>query len=396
MRILQVIPNYLPGVYASGVSGPMHSLIEGLVKMGIDVTVYTTNLDGKKLLDVPLEQEVVLDGVNINYFPITYKPWYYSAALHKALARNVKNFDLIHISSVFLSASALGAYYAKKAHKPYIISPHGSLMIKPLKYNALKKKVYLNLIEKRNLIGAAAIHFTSKKEEEEYLAAGFSIPIPIPIPYSFNAKRFPLSGEPSPGIFREKFNISQNKKIIIFLSRISWKKGLDTLIPAFAEVIKKEPEAVLIIAGPDDEGYRKNVQSLMSNFQLQGKVIFTGLLLVQDKIAAYRDADVFVLPSYSENFGMAVAEAMHMKLPVVITPEVGISDIVKEAGTGLVVEKNINQVAYAILKILENTDEARAMGELGNKLVKKEFSCNKIAEKFAEEYQRIINDYKLQ
>lgn len=395
MRILHIIPNYPPGVFARGVTGPMYALNKELVKMGVEVTVYTTNLDGKKILNVPLNQEVVLDGVKVYYFPITYKSWYYSAALHGALIHNLKNFDLIHISSVFLSVSTLGAYYAKKFNKPYIISPHGSLMQEPLQYHALKKEIQVNLIEKRNLAGAVAIHFTTEKESEEYMAADFPIKKAFVVPYCFDIEEFEKD-DMSHGIFRKRFNIGQNKKIVLFLSRISWKKGLDTLIPAFAEVLKKEPEAILVIAGPDDENYKKEVILQIENCKLKiGRdVIFTGILLGEDRISAYRNADVFILPSYSENFGMVIVEALAFCLPVVITKGIGISKKIKKAGAGFMVEKEINQVAEAVLRILNNPDLAKKMGEQGRELVKREFSCDKIAERFIEEYQEVVNNYR--
>lgn len=388
MRILHLIPSYSPAILANGVIGPMHVLNKELAGKGVEVTVYTTNLDGNKTLDVPLSQEVILDNVKVTYFPITYKPWCYSAALHGSLIHNLKKFDLIHISSVFLSVSTLGGYYAKKFNKPYIISPHGSLMQKPLQHHHLKKKIYLNLIEKRNLSGASALHFTGEKEKEEYLAAGLPFKKVLTLPYSFDTEGF-IKDEIPPGIFREKFQIGRNKKIILFLGRISWKKGLDTLIPAFAQVLEKEPEAILVIAGPDDEGYARKIKFQISNLKLDGKVIFPGTLLGDDRLAAYQEADVFVLPSYSENFGMAVAEAMYLKLPVVVTDRVGIADEVQHSEAGLVVEKEPNQVTNAILNILSNPDLAKKMGERGRALIIKQFSCDKIAESFIKEYKTL-------
>jgi len=131
MKILHIIPSYLPAKLASGPIIPTQNLNKELVKRGIEMVVYTTNLDDQEILDVPLNQEVNINGVKVFYFPIIFKSWQYSYKLHRALAKNIKDFDLIHISSVFLSVSTLGAYYAKKYKKPYIISPHGSLMDEP-------------------------------------------------------------------------------------------------------------------------------------------------------------------------------------------------------------------------------------------------------------------------
>lgn len=389
MKVLCIIPSYLPAKISGGVIGPTHDLNRTLVERGIEVVVYTTNLDGKSELDVPLNRPVILDGVKVFCFPITYKPWQYSLRLHLALIRNVKYFDLIHISSVFLAASTLGSYYSKKFKKPYIISPHGCLMKEPLGYHGFKKRLYLALFEKRNLAGASAIHFTVEKEKAEYLDVALPVQKAIIIPYCIRIDSAVIG---LGGSFREKHGINSNKKIILFLSRINWKKGLDTLIPAFAEVLKKEHEAVLVIAGPDEKNYKKEVILEIKNCKLKiGKdVIFTGMVLGEDKIASFRDSDVFVLPSYSENLGMAVVEAMVEKLPVIITKGVGISKVVEATGAGLVVEKEVSQVAEAILTVLNNPGLAERMGERGRELVEKEFSCDKITGKFINEYNKMI------
>ena len=203
-----------------------------------------------------------------------------------------------------------------------------------------------------------------------------------------------IAGNFPSGYFRKKFNISDDKKIVIYLGRLSWIKGFDTLIPAFKAVVKKHPEAILVIAGGDDKGYKKNVQLLITNYQLQDGVIFTGMLTGADKIAAYQDSDVFVLPSYSESFGMSIVEAMATGLPVVVSKGVGISAYIKQVKAGIVVEKNEVELSGAILKILNNSDLAKKMGEAGRELIKNEFSSEKIAEKFLKEYNEILQGYE--
>ena len=242
---------------------------------------------------------------------------------------------------------------------------------------AYKKLAYIYLFEKRNLADAAAIHFTVPKEEEEYFKHKLPLKKSIIIPNGIDPAD--LNEESPAGYFRNKFNIGKNKKIVLFLSRISWKKGLDTLIPACAEVFKNFPDALLVIVGGDDEGYQKNVEDMINKNGIKNNVIFAGLLLGKDKIAAFRESDVFVLPSYSENFGMAVIEAMHFGLPVVITPEVGIAKRIEEAKAGLVVKKETKAVAEAIKKIISNKDLAEEMGEYGRELVEKEFLMPSIA-----------------
>lgn len=389
MKILHIIPTYYPAVRYGGPIKSDHELNKWLVKKGADVTVYTTNLDGDGVLDVPLEKEVIIDGVKVWYFPATFRLWKYSFAFHRALAKNAKDFDLIRITSVFLAASTLGTYYSKKFRKPYVISPRGSLMTETLKKKSFKKNLYLKFIENRNLRDAI-IHFTTEMEKNEYLNLKLSLKKAIIIPNGIDIEEF--NKKVPQGFFRSKFKIPDDKKIVLSLGRLSWKKGFNILIPAFAEVVKKEQKAVLVIAGGDDEGYKKEIKKMIADCKLKvgENVIFTGMIGGKDKIAAYQGSDVFVLPSYAENFGNVVLEAMCFGLPVIITKNVGIVPSVEKAGGGLVINKDEHQLAEAILKILNNSDLAKKIGENGKKLVKTEFSWPKIAEEFLEAYKGLL------
>ena len=184
MKILHVVPTYLPAYRYGGPIQSVHALNKYLVRAGADVTVYTTAIDGPGDLNVPLGVPVNLDGVKVFYFPpSTPRSWFYSRAMHRALYLHTKEFDVVHITSVFLAASTLGRRAAQSLGVPFIISPRGSLMRAPLeKKSAFRKKLYLNLLEKKNLAAAAAIHFTADLEREEYEAMGLPLKKAIVIP----------------------------------------------------------------------------------------------------------------------------------------------------------------------------------------------------------------------
>jgi len=305
------------------------------------------------------------------------------------LAKTAREFDIIHITSVFLSASTLGAHYAKKYKKPYIISPRGSLMKEPLAMKgSFKKKAYLALMERRNLKGAAAIHFTAEAERNEYAEAGLPFKNSFVIPNGLDEEQ--LNAEPI-GSLKRKFKIPEKNKFILFLGRLNWKKGLDTLIPSFKWVLKEEPNTVLVLAGSDDEGYGSQIMEWMKENGLKEgtDVIFTGLLGSEEKFAALRDSALFVLPSYSENFGMSVLEAMG-RTAAVITKEVGISPFVEKYGAGIVIRKNDKELTEAMVKILKNPSLKEQFKEGGRQMVKSEFSMDRVAEAMAAEYDKLI------
>lgn len=389
-KILHIVPTYLPAYRYGGPIESVHALNAELVRHGAEVTVYTTNIDGSDDLNVQTGVPVDIDGVKVYYFKASrwLRSWFYSREMQLALRQNLKNFDLVHITSVFLSASALGAYYARKFGKPYIISPRGNLMRSPLTSRWLKKYLYIALIEKRNLRHAAAIHFTVQAEKEDYIAAGFPMKHAIVLPNGVDPKK--LEFDYTHGSFRKKYAISADSKLIVFLGRLNWMKGFDTLIPAFAEVVKKAPGTMLAIVGGDEGGYEEKIKDQISKFKITENVVFTGMLRDAEKYAALRDGDLFVLPSYSENFGMAAVEAMHAGLPVVVTEGVGIAEDIKEAGAGMVVKKEPHALAGAMLALLRNAEQGKEMGRRGRSLVEQEFYESRIAEGFLAEYNKII------
>lgn len=402
---------YLPAYRHGGPIISVHNQNKGIARCGVDVTVYTTTINGPEELSVPVGVPVEIAGVHVYYFrpTIILRRWFYSYDFHRFLAAHIHEFDIIHVTAVFTAASVLARYYARKHKKPYFISPLGSLMREPLLMKKqFLKKLYIALIERRNLQDAAAIHFTVEAEKEEYFAQGFPAKKVIIIPNSINSEDY---GIPHLGLatheerldkfekakirngFCKKFGISEDKKLILFISRLNWKKGFDTLIPALDRVRRELPESLLLIVGGDDEKYGAIIRRLVRQYKLENHVLFTGMLLGKEKFAAFQSADVFVLPSYSENFGIAVVEAMCFEVPVIITLGVGISPSILKWKAGLVVKKEEKVFAEAIIGLLKDKARAKEMGLAGRKLVEKEFSIESVAERFVKEYEVAIGNY---
>ena len=349
MKILHVVPTYIPAYRYGGPIYSVHGLCKALAGLGHDVHVFTTNVDGDKDSDVPLGRPVDLDGVKVWYFPSErIRRLYWSPPMKKALERQLPTFEVVHLHSIFLWPTWAAARIARKVEIPYIIAPRGILVKELIKKKShIAKNVWIRLIERKNLEHAAAIHVTTKNERDEVVKFRFKFPKIIIVPNGVNLKEIKAHDKQVAPFITD---LTKKKPFILFLSRISWKKGLDRLIPALTYV----PEIHLIIAGNDDENYKPKIETLAASYGVRNRITFTGPVYGADKVALMTNASVFILPSYSENFGNVVLEAMAVECPVVVTPEVGISDIVQNSGAGLVVNGAPEKLGAALKNILSN------------------------------------------
>ena len=173
--------------------------------------------------------------------------------------------------------------------------------------------------------------------------------------------------------------------MVLYLGRINWKKGLDRLIPAMALV----PSAHLVVAGNDEEGYTNHLKSLAHQSCVSDRIHFVGPIYGDRKWKAFAAADIFALPSYSENFGIAVLEAMSAGVPVVVTREVGLAKAVAESRSGLVVDGDVNKIGEAISSMLADAGLRRKMGAAGRKAALAHFSWGSVAAKTEELYVEV-------
>jgi glycosyltransferase involved in cell wall biosynthesis len=247
---------------------------------------------------------------------------------------------------------------------------------------AVKKRLYLALFERTTLKDAAMLHFTSA--EEQKLAASMGIGTRgFVVPNGLDLAAFP----DAPGGELDRVG---SLNTILFLSRLNRKKGLDLLIPAFARVVAARPDARLLLAGPDNDGYLSIVEGLIWHHGLQDSVRYVGMLLAQKKLDALRNAACLVLPSYSENFGLVVIEALACGTPVVMSDRVNIWTDVVEAGAGLVIPCDVPALANAMLEMLGDPSRMREMGQRGRELVERNFAWDPLAEKMLDAYLRIL------
>jgi len=359
VRLLHVVPTYLPATRYGGPIFAVHGLCRALARRGHEVHVFTTNVDGGGTSDVPLDCPVEMDGVRVHYFASQFRRLYYSAAMRRALRTFVPLCDVVHVHSVFLWPTSAAARVAARAGVPYVVSPRGMLVPELIRRKSrVAKSLWLRAVERQTLRDAALVHFTSQRELDDARALDLPLPPHAIVPNGVDVP--PLAGVP------------RDENLIVFLGRVNWKKGLDRLIDAMRGI-----DARLVIAGNDEENYAATLPRTEN-------VEFVGPIAGDAKDALLRRAAMLVLPSLSENFGNVVLEAMAQETPVVITPEVGLATEVEAAGAGVVTTHQ--QLAATLRALLGDRAKRAAMGRRGRALVEARFTWDRVAADMEEHY----------
>jgi glycosyltransferase involved in cell wall biosynthesis len=362
MRILQVVPTYFPARRYGGPIVAVHGLCKALAARGHQVDVFTTNVDGRETLDVPESTPVDVDGVTVRYFPSPFRRLYWSPAMRAALAAETASYDVMHIHAVYLWTGVAAARAARKARIPYVISPRGMLVPELIRRkNRVVKTLWLRLLERRGFANASAIHFTSALEHEEAQRVGVPLPSPFVVPNGIDV-------EPRPELPRDPATL-------VFLGRVTWKKGLDRVIAALPSL----PGVRFLIAGNDDEALTPRLHELAQQHGVADRIEFLGPVYGTAKNELLARATLFVLLSTSENFGNAVLEALAMETPVVLSPGVGLSEEVVRAGAGII---GMEDVAA----LLRDPERRAEMGRKGRALVESRFTWPGVAVRMEEAY----------
>ena len=383
MRILHVVPSYLPAVRYGGPIFTVHGLCRALAAKGHELQVFTTNIDGPGITATPIATPVDLDGIQIRYFPCPLvRRLYWAPALGRALHLELGKLDVVHLHSVFLWPTWAAAHAARKARVPYVLSPRG-MLVKDLiaRRSRLAKSAWIHLIERSNVEQAAALHLTSQLEGTEIERFGWRLPRLAIIP---NAIDEPLSQNGK--IASDVEAITSQQPLVLFLGRLSWKKGLDRLLRAFALT----PAGILAVVGTDDENFAPQLAKLAAELRIADRLrILPRTVIGSEKERLFAAARLFVLPSYSENFGNTVLEAMRRGVPIVVTPEVGAAEIVRTSGAGLVVAGDIEPLSSAIRLLTADLALARSMGEAGRRHVAAHFTWDQVATQMEDLYNSL-------
>lgn len=387
MKVLHVIPSVSP--LRGGPSFALRDMARGLVQAGIEVHIATTDDNGPDgHLDVPLGQPVVNEGVTCWYFRRQTRFYAVSWPLTRWLAQHINQFDLVHIHALFSYASLPTAWYAFHRNVPYIVRPLGVLNRWGItQRRPLMKQISLWLFERHILHHAAAVHFTTQQEQDEAEVLG--IPMrPVLLPLGIDLT--PFTRLPPSGTFRRNHPHLADKTLLLFLSRLDKKKGLDLLLPAFAQVHQHYPDVALVLAGSGEPTYETWLREQVQALGITEAVVFTGFLAGEQKLAILADCDIFVLPSYSENFGVVVVEAMACGLPVIVSEQVGLVSEVRNAGAGLVVPCQPSHLADALATLLSNPTQRQQMAARAKELAQQRFSLEASSQAFVQVYRQLI------
>lgn len=383
MNILHVVPTYFPAVRYGGPIWSVHGLAAAQAALGHGVRVFTTNVDGNGVSDVPLDRSVAMDGVEVRYFPVGMpRRLYRSPAMAAAIGQAASDADIVHLHSVFLWPTMAAARAALRAKRPYVLSPRGMLVDDLIRArSAIIKRLWIALIERRTIREAAALHMTARREIDDFFALGLTARRIIDLP---NGVDLPPATLPTAPPSADIAQAVAGGRYLLYFGRINWKKNLPALITAMARV----PDLRLIIAGNDEEGDAAGLHAIAAGVGLGDRFsLIARSIDGADKEHLFATASIFALPSLNENFGNTVLEAMVRGVPVVVSDGAGVADVVREAGAGIVSAPDEAALAAAITTLAAlPSGGLAAMGAAGRDRARAAYGWEGIARRMIDAY----------
>ncbi len=359
----------------SSVVPQLSSRLAGSHDMQIDLAAFCTTGE--------LYSQGGYPELTMTHWPASRREWIGSHKLRNQFRELASKADALHIHGIWEQSTAIAAPTARALRKPYILSAHGMLETWALKNKRLKKMIYAALFERGNVRNASCLHALTLAEARDYRRFGAVGPIAV-IP---NGVTIPASIDPT--LFMSQFPGLSGKRILLFLGRIHFKKGLDLLVHSWSQLARDFPDAHLVVAGPDFEGTRARIEQLVQEKALTESITFTGMLRQDLKWSALAAAEAFVLPSYSEGLSVAVLEAMGVGLPVIVTEQCNLPEV-KDLHAGWQIQSEVGQLTSAIRELLSNAPAANArIGSRGRNLVLTRYNWAAVSEQMAELYRWI-------
>lgn len=362
---------------SGGPSRCVPSLAQGLAQQGIDVRLLTLCSD-RNILKNNNSQDYTLDGYEFD--GTMFDKLKAVERLRRELCHQVREYagrSIIHDQGVWLLNNHAAVSVARKTRTASVVSTHGMLSPWAINHKAYKKKIAWQLYQRRDLASVDVIHATSEQEAQYILGNGLRKPVAI-VPNGVDVPPW-----------RERAVAERDRRTILFLSRIYPVKGLINLVHAWQQI--KAPGWRIVVAGPDEAGHQKEVIAAIHSAGLQDWFEFTGPVSDNDKWDLFFNADLFVLPSFTENFGLVVAEALACGVPVVTTTGTPWQELITHK-CGWWTEVGVQPLVEALDDAISLSDsERRAMGIRGRDLIEGAYGWDKIARDMRSVYEWVLS-----
>ena len=329
MRILHIISSI--NLKYGGPSRFVLDLVVKQNKMFQDSSICTTfeGQDNGKLTQKNSFLKKKIIGFKTNIFHSIR----YSQGFKNFIDHHIEQYDIIHIHGLYRFPVTYAAFVARKKKIPYIITPHGSLdpyLYRRSAYSLILKRLWEYFFDFPNIKNATAIHCTSNLEKKKINQLNIRHKAKLIIIPNFISDIF-FKRKIKNISFKKKIGFFNDDKIILFLGRINFKKGLNLLIPAFKKINNAFPDYKLLVVGQNNEKYLEQVLlPLVKKKNLEDCFKYLPASSGNQLVQCYRDSDLFVLPSYTENFGLTIFEAMALKVPVVVSDKVDLAGLIKK------------------------------------------------------------------
>lgn len=312
----------------------------------------------------------------------------YSPQMEQAVVSSGAVYDVLHQHSIWLAISRVTSRWRSAFQRPTIIAPHGTLEEFTLKISSWKKKLALLAYEMNNLKGATCLHATSDREALSFRRFGLKNPVAV-IPNGISKDW--LRSEGYGALFRNRLSIPSDKRLLFFLSRLHPKKGLPLLLDAIAQLRASLTEWLVVIAGFEDPpGYQLELEQMAVKLGITDKIVFSGGLFGQEKRDAFAAADLFVLPTHSDNFAIVIAEALAAGVPVVTTYGAPWEEL-QTHRCGWWVDVNVDAIREAIQDAIHRPQqELKEMGQRGRVLVEQQYTWKSVAEQTVQLYDWLL------
>lgn len=377
MNILQVVSSFPPAYSYGGVPKVTYEISKELVKRGHDVSVYTTDVYDSKTR-FKGENFSLVDGIEVKRFRnisnrLAYSNFSLAPKMAAELNRSIKNFDIVHLREYRSFQAIFLNYYAKKYSIPYIFQAHGSLL--PFFEKISLKKFYDLVIGRKILHDAEKIIALTNTEREQYNEMGLENKGIEVIPNGIDLSLY--NNTPFYGKIREKYDISDDENVILYLGRIHKIKGINLLLKSFKLLFNDITNVKLVIVGPGDTS---KLKKMIKGSIIENNVIFTGPLYGEDKYDVFVDSDLYILPSIYDTFPNTVLEAFSFGKPVIVTEGCGIKDII-DGTAGYVVKYDKNSLKDAMHSIITNETLKHSFGENGKQLINDELNWKSIVDR---------------